>query len=213
VATNSELYPWLTVAVLAWGLLDCFFGYRIFKLTIVVLGGCAGAIFGHAAGIALEAGSAGEIGGLIVGVLLGAGLAFFLYLAGVALVGFLFGLTLGILLLANWHHMVALFGGCAIGIVAGYLAVKLQRVVLILATALLGAFRALVAGAFFVTKVDWYFYLQQPGQIPALVDNTPWLMPATLGLAAIGALAQFEIGGRASKSRGANMKANGKKPD
>ena len=201
MATDSELYPWMTVAVLAWGLLDCFCGYRVFKFTVALLGALAGAIFGQAAGLALGLGSAGEIGGMIAGALLGAGVAFLLYLAGVALAGFLFGLTLGILLLANWHHMVALLGGCALGVVGGYLAVKLQRVVLILATALLGAFRALLAGSFFTSQIDWYFYFQQPAQIPALVDNNAWLMPATLGLAAVGAIVQFQVGGGPAKKK------------
>lgn len=198
---KSELYPWLSAALLAWGLLDCFFGYRLFKLTLALFGGLMGSIFGQAAGAALGLGSPGEIGGLLVGALLGAGLAFLLYLAGVFLAGFLFGLTLGILLLANWHHMVAFFGGCALGAVGGLLAIKLQRVVLILSTALLGAFRALLAGSYFTSQLDWYFYFQQPTQMPALIDNRPWMLPAVLALAAVGAIAQFEIGGKSAPKK------------
>ncbi|MDD3179934.1 MAG: DUF4203 domain-containing protein [Opitutaceae bacterium] len=198
---DGELYPWLTVAVLAWGLLDCFFGYRLFKLTLTLIGALAGSIFGQAAGSELGLGWPGEIGGMIVGALLGAGLAYLLFLAGVFLAGFLFGLTLGILLLANWHQMVAQFGGLALGVIGGILAVKLQRVGLLLATALLGAFRVMLAGSYFTNRVDWYFYLQHPAHIPVLVDNNPWMLPATLLLAAVGAAAQFEIGDSAANNK------------
>lgn len=191
---NADLLPWLSAAVLAWGLLDCFFGYRVFKATLAVLGGCAGAVFGQAAGAALDLGVGGEIGGLIAGALLGAGLTFLLYFVAVFLAGFGFGATVAMLLLAQVNHMVAWLTGCVLGIIGGVAAVKLQRIVLILATALLGAFRALVASLFFIEKLDWLFYTQQPQQIPALIETHAWLMPAVLVLAAIGTVAQLEIG-------------------
>lgn len=205
---DAELYPWLSAAAIAWGLLDCFCGYRVFKLTITLLGACAGAVFGQAAGVALGLGTGGEIGGLIVGALLGAGLAFLLFLAAVFFAGFAFGTTLGMLLLANYNHMVALLTGCVLGVIGGIAAVKLQKAVLILSTALLGAFRAFAALLYFTHRLDWIFYIRQPQQIPALIDGKPWLLPAVLILAAVGAIAQFELGGN---GRGAGRKS-GKKP-
>jgi hypothetical protein len=201
VPIDAELYPWLSAAAIAWGLLDCFFGYRIFKVTIALLGACAGAIFGQAAGLALGLGPGGEIGGLIVGALLGAGLAYLLFLAAVFFAGFGFGATLGMLLLANYNQMVALLTGCVLGLIGGIAAVKLQRAVLILATALLGSFRAFAAGLFFTHHLDWVFYFRQPQQIPALIEGKPWLLPAVLILAAVGAIAQFEVGGRGSAAK------------
>jgi hypothetical protein len=197
VRIDAELYPWLAAAAIAWGVLDCFFGYRIFKFTITLWGTVAGMIFGLAAGQALNLGLAGNVGGLVVGGLLGGGLAFLMYVAAVFVAGFLFGWTVGLLLLANLNHMVAVLSGCVLGIIGGILAVKLQRVVLILATALLGAFRALIALMYFTHRIDWMFYLfQKPQQLPALVEGNAWLLPAVLVLAGVGALAQFELGGR-----------------
>lgn len=55
---DADLYPWFSVAALVWGLLDCFFGYRIFKLTVTLLGAIAGALLAqmaaHTAGLGLS---------------------------------------------------------------------------------------------------------------------------------------------------------------
>ena len=200
---SEELYPWISAAAIAWGVLDCFFGYRIFKLTIAVLGGLVGVVFGQAAGAALGLGPGGEIGGLIVGGLLGAGLAFLLYIAAVFMAGFGFGATLGILLLANFNHMVALLSGVVMGVIGGFLAVKLQRVLIMLSTALLGSFRAMLALSYFTSRMDWLYYFQHPDQIPTLIDSNAWMFPSILALAAVGVIAQFELGGAAGKKKAA----------
>ncbi len=192
---SAELYPWISAGAIAWGLLDCFFGYRVFKVTLAILGGIIGAFFGHAAGLAMGLGSGGAIGGLIVGGLLGAGLAFLLYIAAVFVAGFGFGVTLGVLLLTHFNHMVALLTGCVLGVIGGFLAVKLQKVLIMLSTALLGSFRAVLAASYFSSQLDWAFYVQQPQQIPALIDNNTWMFPAIIALAAVGVIVQFELGG------------------
>lgn len=199
---DPELYPWLSAAAVAWGLLDCFFGYRIFKVTIMLWGVLLGAILGHFAAQALALGTAFKVGALVAGALLGGGLAFLLYLAAVFLTGFLFGATLGLLLLASVNHMVAILSSFLLGIVGGFLAVKLQRVVLILATAVLGSFRALLALMFFTQRLDWMYYLfRRPQQLPALIEGNTWLFPAILALAAVGALAQFGVASRSGPAK------------
>src|SRR5882757_9740504 len=111
---SAELYPWISAGVIAWGLLDCFFGFRLFKVMLAVGGALTGIVLGRIAGAALDMGNAGEIGGMVVGGLLGAGLAYLLYVAAVFVTGFLFGLTLGVLLLSHFNQMVALLGGCVL---------------------------------------------------------------------------------------------------
>ena len=178
--------------MIAWGLLDCFLGYSVFKLTVALWGTVLGAYFGHAAAVALGLPPAGQVGCLVAGALLGGGLAFLFYLGAVFVAGLLFGLTLGVLLFANYNPTVALLAGGGLGLISGFIAIKLQKVILILATALLGSFCALLALMFFTQRIDWAFYMfQQPQQIPALIDRNGWLLPATLTLAAAGALAQF----------------------
>lgn len=208
---DAELYPWFSVAAIVWGLLDCFFGYRVFKLTIALLGAVAGALLAQAGAQAAGLGSGGELAALLVGALLGAGLAFLAYIAAVFVAGFGLGATLAILLLSHFHHMVALLAALVVGVIGGLAAVKLQRVVIILATSLMGAFRAIFALMYFTNQLDWLYYFRQPQQIPAVIDTNTWVFPAVLVLAAVGALAQFEIGGgKGDKSGGAAKKKDKK---
>ena len=182
--------------MMAWGLLDCFCGYRVFKVTVALWGAVSGAYFGQIAAAAMGLKLAGQIGGIVIGALLGGGLAFMLYLAAVFIAGLLFGLTLGLLLFANYNPNMALVAGCGLGLIGGFVAIKLQKSVLILATALVGSFRALLALMFFTDQTDWaYYLLQDPRQIPALIDHTAWLLPVTFTLAAAGAISQFGLDG------------------
>jgi hypothetical protein len=132
---------------------------------------------------------------MAIGALAGAGLAFMLYLAAVFVAGFGFGATLGMLLLANYHQMVSLLTGLVTGIIGGFLAVKAQRILIILSTALLGSFRAILALSYFTSQIDWLYYFKQPDQLPALIEGNGWIFPSVLALAAVGAVAQFELGG------------------
>lgn len=195
MADLADLYPWISAGALVWGLLDVFFGYRIFKVTLAVLGGLLGLGAGHALAVAAGFGQGGQIAALLVGALLGAGLAFLLYIAAVFVAGFGFGATLGLLLLANYHHTVALLAGLVLGVIGGFLAVKVQRVLIVLSTALLGSFRAVLAATYFTRHLDWLFYFRQPDQMPALIEGNGWIFPAVLGLAAVGAIAQLGLGG------------------
>jgi len=191
----ASLYPWISAGALAWGVLDVFFGYRIFKVTLAIVGGLIGVVLGQAAATALALGPGGQIAAMVVGALLGAGLAFLLYIAAVFVAGFGFGATLGMLLLANFHHMVALLTGLVLGVIGGFLAVKVQRILIILSTALLGSFRAILALSFFTNQIDWLFYFKQPDQMPALIDGNRWMFPSILALAAVGVFAQLGFGG------------------
>lgn len=180
---------------MTWGLLDCIFGYRIFKITLAIIGGLIGLAAGQMLATALGLGPAGVTTALIIGSFLGAGLAFLLYIAAVFVAGFGFGATLGLLLLANYHPMVAVLTGVVLGIIGGFLAVQAQRILIILSTALLGAFRAMLALTFFISQIDWLFYVKHPDQLPALIEGNPWMLPSILALAAVGSIAQFEYGG------------------
>jgi hypothetical protein len=196
VTIEPEFYPWLSLAFICWGVLDCFFGYRVFKITLALFGGLAGALLLEAAARQLGADPSVANGAMLVGAVLGAVLAFLLYLAAVFIAGFGFGATLGVLLLAHFHHTASLLAGVVLGVVGGFLALKVQRVLIILSTATLGSFRALLALSYFTSRIDWVFYFRQPDQLPALIENHAWMFPSILVLAAVGAVAQLELGGK-----------------
>ncbi|HVU18782.1 MAG TPA: DUF4203 domain-containing protein [Candidatus Didemnitutus sp.] len=207
MTVDPELYPWLSVAAIAWGLADCFFGYAIFRVTVTFWGIVGGLILGELGAQSMGLGTGGIIAGMVVGGVVGGVGAFLLYLAAVFVAGFMFGATLGMLILANFNHEVALLSSAVIGIIGGILAVKLQRTLLILATALLGSFRALLGAMYFTQHLDWVYYVtQKPQQIPALIDGNRWLFPSVLVLAAVGAIAQFGIGSRASAANAKRKK-------
>ncbi len=72
---------------------------------------------------------------------------------------------------------------------------KVQRILIILSTALLGSFRAILALCYFTNQLDWLYYFKQPDQMPALIEGNGWIFPSVLALAAVGAIAQLELGG------------------
>lgn len=196
---DPELYPWLSAGALAWGLLDCFCGYRIFKLTIAVLGGFVGAVLGHLLAVAVSLDSTAALVAMVVGALLGAGVAFLMYLAAVFLAGFGFGLTLGVLFLSRLDHSAAVIGGVVLGLVGGLVAVKLQAALIVLSTSLLGATRAILALSYFTHDNGWLYYYSQPAQLPALLEAQTWMFPAILVLTVVGVIVQSEAGGGKKK--------------
>lgn len=198
----KELYPWISAGAIAWGLLDVFFGYRIFKLTLAVVGGLLGLGAGYTLAHALGATPGVETVLLVLGAMVGALVAFLLYLAAVFVAGFGFGATLGLLLLSSQQQVVSLVVGLILGIIGGFLAVKIQRVLIVLSTALLGSFRAMLALTYFTGQIDWLFYCRQPDQLPALLDGSGWMLPAILVLAALGAFSQLAPGRDAKDKKG-----------
>jgi hypothetical protein len=191
LSPSAELYPWITLAAIAWGLIDVFFGYRLFKITLAVIGGVIGCVLGHTLADTMGFATGGTMISFVMGGLIGAGVAWLLYLAGVFIAGFGFGASLAILLLSHFNYMVAMLSGCVLGIVGGFLAIKMQQMLLVLSTSLLGAFRVAVATAYFTNHIDWYWYVENPQHLPALIDNHPWMLPAIVILATIGIFAQF----------------------
>jgi Domain of unknown function (DUF4203) len=187
-------YPWLSAGAIAWGVLDVFFGYRVFKITLAVVGGLIGLAAAHGLAGLLGVEPAIATALLVVGAMLGAALAFLLYLAAVFVAGFGFGATLALLLLAHQHQFVALVAGLVLGIIGGFLAVKVQRILIVLSTSLLGSFRAVLAMTYFTGQIDWLFYVRSPEQMPALLDGNGWMMPSILAFATVGVLTQLELG-------------------
>ncbi len=195
ISDLADLYPWLSLGAIVWGLLDVFFGYRIFKITLAVVGGLIGLAAAHGLATALDFSEGAQVIALVTGGLLGAAMAFLLYIAAVFVAGFGFGATLGVLLLSGHHQMVAVLAGVVLGIIGGFLAVKAQRVLIVLSTALLGSFRAILALTYFTDQLDWLYYCRKPEQVTALIEGNGWMFPAILALAAVGVVTQLELGG------------------
>jgi hypothetical protein len=142
------------LGAIALGLVQCFFGYRIFRvilgITGFILGGLlAGYLVYGLTQSQLFAVIAGVIGGLI-----GAGLMAGLYVVGVFLIGAFFGgmavsalITLGGGTPQAWVVVI-------LAIVVGVLAVMLQKPVIVVATAFLGSWWAVTGIAALTGAVE-----------------------------------------------------------
>lgn len=183
--------PVSVVAVVV-GLADCFAGYRIFRFVL----GLAGFVLGAVAGVMIggHIGNGGElailIGGLVGGVV-GIGLLVALYYVGV----FVFGAAVGAMLLgvlgASLGFQMPLVVVILGAVILGGVALALQRVVIILSTALSGAWTA-VLGIYSVIE-------KRPLEIDQFWRSLPWEQPQVpigiwLAVALAGAVVQLRSG-------------------
>lgn len=138
---GSTIVVLLCLLSIIFGVLSCFFGYKIFKFIV----GVCGFVIGALAGIILISASNGDASGpavivtAIVGGIIGAFLAVKLYFIGIFFIGALFGgltgytLTLG----NNSDNSGVLI--LVLAIIAGILAVIIKKFMIILSTSVSGA--------------------------------------------------------------------------
>lgn len=192
VGEVSSSYAAGAAVLLGWGLLDCFFGYRIFRVAIALIGAV---VLGFLiSGLATQWLGGGELVywvAFAVGAVLGLVLSFAFYLVGVFLAGFSFGYAVA-LGLAPWLGAGAtLLVGAVGGAVCGLLALLMQRLLISAATAFGGALRVALAAAFFVDGLDWQFFLRSPDQITVLLSGRWWIAALMFGLGLVGLVVQL----------------------
>jgi len=132
----------IALVAIALGVVQCFFGYRIFKVILGITGFILGGLLaGYLVYNLTESQLLGIIAGL-VGALIGAGLMAGLYKLGVFLIGALFG---GVAVSA----LFGLAGGSPptwlvviLAIVVGILAVLFQKLMIVMSTSFLGSWWA-----------------------------------------------------------------------
>jgi hypothetical protein len=185
--------------VIVAGLLICFWGYRILKVSLATLGFIAGAFGGWELGVSLaNSSTAIALGCALFGGVVGMVLCLWLYFVGI----FLIGATAGAVVAAAFFSGIGrqiqpiVFG--VLPIAFGVLAVLAQKFMIILSTAFSGAY-LIVAGV-------WPFVANNPNV------SRIWLYPShnisteNLGYGALafwGLLTLFGIGSqfRASRSK------------
>jgi len=141
---GKEMVNVVAVLLIVVGILYCFYGYRMFDLSLAVLGFVVFAllignfIFGVLENKAVAL-AAGFIGGI-----LGAFLLVALYFIGVFLLGAVFGVLLGSLIMGGSAAPVIFL---LFGVVGGIFAILFQKFFVIISTAFLGAW-GLTSGMF-----------------------------------------------------------------
>jgi hypothetical protein len=179
---------------IAFGLLNCFFGYRIFRVLLGIYGFLLGALVGFAIANTVAGGQTlWLIVGVVVGGIFGAVLMVLAFFVGVFVIGALAGAalanTIGAVIGIDMPTVVVVI----VAVVVGAVALIAQRVVIILITAFGGAWAVVTGGAMLLAgeSLPGLDTLEQPATwqqagLPMLVILLVWL---ALGLA--GTIVQF----------------------
>ncbi len=178
--------------LILWGLIDCFFGYRVFRFAVALMGALVGALL--LSGAAAQWAGGNELAYWIffgLGAVLGAILSFSFYLVGVFLAGFSLGYVVAVGLVPFTGPAVTLLAGALAGAVTGLLALVLQRFLISAATAFGGAFRVALGVAFFVEQLEWQPFLRSPDRVPALLVDRWWITAVMFGLGLCGLIVQL----------------------
>jgi hypothetical protein len=185
-----------------WGFLDCFFGLRIFKITIRIFLGFAGAVGGAFLAARFYPNSAGLLmGACVAGLILGFVLGWFVYKIGVVVMAVLAGFVAIAPFAASLGQPLDVLVPCGVGLVAGFAAFLLLEPVVIAVTAITGAFRLVFGVLFFFGGVSITQYVSGDKNLDVLfVKGDKWVFIATLAIAAVGFCVQFAAWRRADKS-------------
>ena len=196
---------WLVGAFLL-GLLNCFFGYRLFMVTVAIVGFMVGASLGYLMGSWLGGATLTVVTALVLG-LIGAWTGVIAYYAFIFVVG-----AFGFAFLAAFVWGLYSEGGSVLfpvvaGVIGGFVALRIQRVIIIIATAAQGALVSVFAAVAVISGGGLWAYrnlfyrllggeLSRPGGMWFYVALFCWV-----GLFAVGSVAQFTRGKEMYKQR------------
>jgi len=150
---HAAMYDYYVMAAVAIGLIECFFGYRILRFLLGVLGFIAGAVVCGSMGYELSDGS--EIISIIAGIaggLAGAFIMYTLYIVGVFAIGAALGFMTASYVFGIMNSDPIMIVLIAAAVLGGVLAAILQKPMLILATAFGGAYAAVTGVAYLLLK-------------------------------------------------------------
>jgi hypothetical protein len=182
----GEISAPLVVAV---GLLTCFLGYRLLKMTLGIMGFIAGASAGGALGSSLEPGNSGiALVCAVIGAVIGAVLYIWLFYLGIFLLGASAGAVVAAALFnaaGNQPQPGFLLG---IATVFGVLALVFRKFMIIVSTAFLGSY-LVMAGLFHLVpglqnQSPLWFNHAQPGSGGSLgyIALAVWLILGMAGM-------------------------------
>lgn len=181
------------------GLLNCFFGYRLFMITVAVIGLAIAASFGYMIGNSLGGGMIAVVAAVILG-LLGAWASVAAYYAFIFIIGALGFALLAAFVSGLYSNTVSQLLLIVVGLIGGVLAISLQRVIIIVVTAAQGALSVALAAAAIVSGGGiWayrsFFYRILDGQL--VHGGGTWFFAGALIwfiLFATGMVTQFKRG-------------------
>jgi len=181
------------------GVLSCFLGYRLLKLTLGVMGFIGGATGGWAVGLSLGTGNSGiALTCAVIGGVIGAVLCIWLFFLGIFLLGASAGAIVASAFFSAAGNQPQLILVFVLAIVFGVIALVMQKLMIIVSTAFSGSY-LVTAGLFhFLAGVQsvsplWFDHLQSGSAgILGYVALVFWLL---LGLAGV----SFQYRGRGGR--------------
>ena len=182
------------------GALYCFFGYRLLKL---ILGLTGFLLAGSTAAVIVGFLSYGNVPAMAIAVfiggLCGAMALFFLYKTGIFCVGMLGAVVVAYQLLQGRPESWILWAVAGLGLVGGFLAILIERPIMTLATAAIGAMMMTQVGLQVARDQELLDKITaQTAEAGDRLPDLPWLTYAMLAiwgiLALFGALFQFRAG-------------------
>ena len=194
----------VAVLLILGGMIACFAGYRLLRIVMGIYGFIIGAML--ASSMMGVTNTVGMVAAAIIGGFVGAIVLVFAYFIGVALVGAGLGaLTAHVvwaLLQPGDPPAAAVIVASIVGAIGAML---LQRYVIIVTTALAGAWTILVGGLT-IAAVRGMEGIAVPGEPWILYPFTPateqrWVLVAWLSLGLVGAIVQLAIGGTRKRKR------------
>jgi hypothetical protein len=182
------------------GIIICFWGYRIFKVALGIAGFIAGAVLFFNFGSIYTANMIVLVILAVFGGLIGASLSVAFYFIGLFLLGALAGWQLGFMIAAALNTEFLIVIPIIAALAAGVIACFLQKPVIVLSTALIGAWGVVTGGFHFFGAV------LAPGDLFILFEGlrgtNPVVVLAWVVLAIAGMIFQFSGGLRGAAVKG-----------
>lgn len=151
--SQGEMYDYYVIAAVVIGLIECFFGYRILRFLLGVLGFIAGAVVAGSLGYELSNGS--ELISIISGIaggVIGAFIMYTLYVVGVFAIGAALGFMIASYVFGIMNTGPVTLMLAAAAAAGGILAAVFRKPMLILATAYGGSYAAVTGVSYLLAK-------------------------------------------------------------
>ena len=188
----SDVYGIIIVLSILVGAVECFFGYRIFKFLLGVAGFLAGGFLAGAIGYHASQDQGFALLTGLVGGIVGAVLIVVLYFVGVFLLGAALGGGIGAALYANSGSEPEPAVLLILAVIAGAVALFLQKFIIVVSTAFAGAWGVVVGITYFVGgEIDTTDF-ERMLQLEAKQCHAMLLCWLVLGIAGI--LVQYQFG-------------------
>lgn len=189
----GEMMGTAVIIQIALGLLNCFFGYKIFKFILGVFGFFVGASLA-ASFVSVSSGGSQTTAliAAVIGGIIGAVLMVALYFVGIFLFGAGLGYIVGMHLTANLNINPEPTILIVLAVIGGILALIAQKFMIIISTAFMGSW-AVISGIFYFIKGDYYpvISFQDPDVFKFLGEQSHLMLALWIGLGIIGVLVQY----------------------